>query len=53
MREKTPESVKNTARSRKAGQVFQGLVLGVMLVFATIGWVANYGNVAAFKYQGF
>jgi len=44
---------KGPVRTWRIGQIVQGVVLGVMLIFAGIGWVAHYGNVTAFKYQGF
>ncbi len=37
----------------RIGQVAQGIVMGVLLVFSAVGLAALYGNVSAFQYQGF
>ena len=37
----------------RIGQVAQGLVMGVLLVFALIGLLALAGNATAFSYQGY
>jgi hypothetical protein len=37
----------------RIGQVAQGVIMGVLLVFACLGLAALYGNVSAFQYQGF
>jgi len=37
----------------RIGQLLQGVVMGVLLVFAALGLIAMYGNVSAFQYQGF
>lgn len=47
----TPE--KGPVLPWRIGQVAQGLVMGVLLVFALIGLFALAGNVAVFSYQGY
>ena len=37
----------------RLGQIAQGFVMGVLLVFSAAGLAAMYGNVKAFQYQGF
>jgi len=37
----------------RLGQIAQGFVMGILLVFSAVGLAALYGNVKAFQYQGF
>lgn len=37
----------------RLGQIAQGFVMGILLVFSAVGLATLYGNVKAFQYQGF
>lgn len=41
------------SRARRAGQVLQGVLLGLLLLPALLGLAAIAGDVMAFRYQGY
>lgn len=52
----TPRPDEILARSTwpwRAGQIAQGLVLGVLLFIAVLGLIALSGSVTVFRYQGY